>query len=317
MRSFFKKWGGWGLKFLFSAVLVGFLLQKYDLRATWDETSEVRSGMLALGGLLCFGVIFCNAWRWWLLIKTVSPGACPSFRDIFAVNYAGQFSTLFLPMTVGSDAVKVVCLKRLGAALTETVSNVTIDRLLSYLTLVYAALVMMPWAWKTEALRMPLMLFALIGFLGTLFLFAVSFIRKIPEGKDAAPLWKWVLRLSRDLHALFSSPGKGIAIVALGVFSHVLFSLMFYVLGRGLGIDIGLTDCLVFIPAVVLMIMLPISISGWGVREQAMVTAFSLTGMAEPQALLLSVVGGGVVTLMSLPGLFSWQSLKKKEAGEP
>lgn len=316
MTPVVKKWGGWFLKLLFSAGLVWLLLRKHDLTAAWEDVKDVRHDMLILGGLLCFGVIFCSAWRWWFLIKTVSPQAYPSFSDIFSINYVGQFSTLFLPMTVGSDAVKVICLNRIGSELTETISNVVIDRFLSYLTLVYAALIMFPWAWKVEILRPALIVFAIAGILGTVFLFAASFVRKFSHKKPGSALWKWILRFSKDLHHLFINPAHAVGMIGIGILSHLLFSLMYYVLGIGLGININIMDCLVFIPAVVLVVMLPVSISGWGVREQAMITAFGISGVPASQVLLLSIVSGGIITLMSLPGLISWITLKKKPKSE-
>ena len=51
---------------------------------------------------------------------------------------------------------------------------------------------------------------------------------------------------------------------------------------------------------------LPISIAGWGVREQAMVTAFALIGVPGEGALALSILFGLIALLFGLPGGVVW-----------
>jgi uncharacterized membrane protein YbhN (UPF0104 family) len=47
---------------------------------------------------------------------------------------------------------------------------------------------------------------------------------------------------------------------------------------------------------------LPISIAGWGVRETAMVSAFSFVGIPDASTLVLSILFGIVTMLTALPG---------------
>ncbi len=55
-----------------------------------------------------------------------------------------------------------------------------------------------------------------------------------------------------------------------------------------------------------LVTTLPISIAGWGVREGAMVAAFSLVGVPVEGALVLSILFGLLILLISLPGGVVW-----------
>ena len=77
-------------------------------------------------------------------------------------------------------------------------------------------------------------------------------------------------------------------------------------LALGLDLDVGLADCLVLIPPVLLITTLPISIAGWGVRELSMVAAFALIGVSDEGAVALSVLFGLVIAVMSLPGGLIW-----------
>jgi len=65
-------------------------------------------------------------------------------------------------------------------------------------------------------------------------------------------------------------------------------------------------DFLILIPPVVLLAALPISIGGWGVRENAMIIALAPIGVAAGSALLIAVQLALLASLLSLPGGVIW-----------
>ena len=71
-------------------------------------------------------------------------------------------------------------------------------------------------------------------------------------------------------------------------------------------IEISLRDCLVLVPPVILVSVLPISMAGWGVREGAMITALGFAGVGSTDALVLSIAFGLVILTLSLPGGVLW-----------
>ncbi|HET7375313.1 MAG TPA: lysylphosphatidylglycerol synthase domain-containing protein, partial [Anaerolineae bacterium] len=84
--------------------------------------------------------------------------------------------------------------------------------------------------------------------------------------------------------------------------------------------SIDFTQTLFLVLPVVLVATIPISIAGWGVRESAMVLAFSYAGLMESDGLIVSIlygfttlaVGaiGGIVWIASG---YRWQSIKAVE----
>jgi hypothetical protein len=80
---------------------------------------------------------------------------------------------------------------------------------------------------------------------------------------------------------------------------------------RALALDVSLLDCLLLIPPIVMLTMLPISIAGWGVRESAMVVGFGFLGVAAPDALALSVAFGLVQIAVGLPGGAVWLAQRR------
>jgi uncharacterized membrane protein YbhN (UPF0104 family) len=72
---------------------------------------------------------------------------------------------------------------------------------------------------------------------------------------------------------------------------------------------------LIFMPTVLFLSMLPISIAGWGVREGAMVGALAVVGVPAHQSLALSICFGLALVFISLPGGLIW-FLSRRQPGQ-
>jgi uncharacterized membrane protein YbhN (UPF0104 family) len=79
-----------------------------------------------------------------------------------------------------------------------------------------------------------------------------------------------------------------------------------YVIASTLGITIGPVTMAAVMSLVTLVVILPISIAGWGVREVSFVALLGLLGVEREAALLLSVEVGLLTMLVSLPGAVLW-----------
>jgi hypothetical protein len=71
---------------------------------------------------------------------------------------------------------------------------------------------------------------------------------------------------------------------------------------------------------VILIATIPVSIAGWGVRETAMILAFSYAGLAESDGLIVSILFGVVnLAVGAIGGIvwvadgYRWRSVKNIE----
>jgi uncharacterized membrane protein YbhN (UPF0104 family) len=94
--------------------------------------------------------------------------------------------------------------------------------------------------------------------------------------------------------ALLRSLGMGVIFNVLLIAANVL-------IGLGLGADVGLAYYLVFVPLTSLVLILPISFAGLGVREGTYVYLFGQVGLAREVALSLSLLVYALGTVA--PGL--------------
>ena len=103
-----------------------------------------------------------------------------------------------------------------------------------------------------------------------------------------------------------ATPKGAAAFFGYSIAINLLNIVIFFAIANSLNIALGLFNCLVLLPPVFFMSMLPISISGWGVREGTAILALGLVGIPASQALAISVTFGLGLMLISLPGGALW-----------
>jgi glycosyltransferase 2 family protein len=77
-------------------------------------------------------------------------------------------------------------------------------------------------------------------------------------------------------------------------------------------ISLSLSDCAVVFTMVMGVVLIPISIGGWGLREAAVVSLLSAHGVAREQALLFSLFLGLVFVISYPEGCASYTQLPEK-----
>jgi hypothetical protein len=95
-------------------------------------------------------------------------------------------------------------------------------------------------------------------------------------------------------------------ILTISLIVHLAGIVATWILARALAIDLPFVSCLLLLPPVLIATVIPISIAGWGVRENAMVIGFGLVGVTATDALALSVAFGLAQIVIGLPGGVLW-----------
>jgi uncharacterized membrane protein YbhN (UPF0104 family) len=95
-------------------------------------------------------------------------------------------------------------------------------------------------------------------------------------------------------------------IVILAITVHVLTILAIACLAQAQGLTLSFADCMVLFAVIMAVALLPISVSGGGVRELAVTTLLGAHGVPVEQALFFSLCFGLILLMASLPGLAVW-----------
>jgi uncharacterized membrane protein YbhN (UPF0104 family) len=109
--------------------------------------------------------------------------------------------------------------------------------------------------------------------------------------------------IARDM--LFS-PRTALPLMAISVLVQALTGAVAWAAAKAVAAPFDLVQAMLLVPPVMLIATIPISIAGWGVREGALVLAFSYAGLAESDALVISVLLGVAYFAVGLIGGVVW-----------
>lgn len=299
-----KRWLPWVLKGGLSAGLIWFVFSKVDMASAWAQAKTLDPSMLVLTLALGLCQVAIGAFRWWIVLRALK--AAFTAAQAFIVYYIGIFFSIVLPGAVGGDAVRMWKARRSGLSLAASVNSVMLERVATVLGLVLLVAATQPLL-LARAPNIPgSWVFPVLSVLGVLGILFLSVLDRLPQRLHHMRLVRGLYHLAGDTRRLFFSVKWGGSTLVVAIIGHVNLSLQVYCLGKGLGLDIDVIDCLVLVPPVILIMTLPISIAGWGLRETAMVAAFGYIGVEAHSALVLSILFGLGNMVTALPGGLVW-----------
>ncbi len=325
---------------LVSAGLLAWVISRSGLDALFAAARTASPPPLLAAYALAIAGMFLRTWRWLILLRAV--GAKVSARRALYLYFAGGFFNVVLPTGFGGDVLRVLEIGP-GASSEQAAGTVLVDRLTGFVALFLLALAALPFAGGLLPRKTALAIGLLAGgvCLGSALLFegrllrallsAVSrLIAKHPCGTShrEASLWdaprsplpvprlqalaNWLDRTygvitacgwRAILGALGASLAYNLSVIAAG-----------WLIGRALGLALSPWLFALFLPLAVVALLVPISISGLGVREGIFVALLGQVGLSPAPATVLSLglysldlftglIGGLLYLLAGLLGL--------------
>ncbi|MFT7645355.1 MAG: hypothetical protein ACI8Y4_000083 [Candidatus Poriferisodalaceae bacterium] len=252
---------------------------------------------LALWGWFCgafaatAGAFVLSAIRWHAVAQTL--GLASSVPRLLSHYLAGQFVGNFLPTTIGGDVLRISRLGRDTGDRPNAFASVVIERLTGWIVLplmTIAALVINRGLLEQAGARM-----ALIVSIGTLvLLLAVVYVAEHPR---VGGRMTGVGQIRRGLGAMHLALGTyrghrqaATRLIAIGAIYQLMLVIATAFAAAAIGIRPGPTAWLAFVPMVLIVQVLPISIGGLGLREGALVFFLSPYGVSDGEAVLLGLV---------------------------
>ncbi len=291
-----------------TVALLWYVFGKVDFEALRGRALDFSPALIAVAVLILGGQVLVGTVRWRKVIYGIH-GRLP-FTTVFQLMFVGMFFNQALPSAIGGDAMRVWHVYRYGLPLRAAFNSVLLDRVIAMAALLLVMLAGLPWLfqWVTSSgIRLAVVIAAVLMAAGLLVLYL---LKLLPAALTRWRILRALQNLSRDLRALIAAPGVVFPVIALSLLLHVMTSLIIYAIARSLGLGIGVVECLVLVPPVILLTILPISLAGWGVRELGMISALGYAGISSSDALLISITFGVLIVLISLPGGWLWLTKK-------
>jgi uncharacterized protein (TIRG00374 family) len=296
---------------LVSLLLIAFLVRKIDWPKLWDILRTVDVEWLIVGACCFLPVLLIVSWRWRMLLAV--HGVRMRFWRIFELTMIGQFFSAFLLGTTGGDVVKIFYVARAVPRHKAAVSfTVIVDRVIGLVALllfgVALSVTQLPLLLSTPETKFYTGLFYLFALggvvvsvlacVGPLFLrhqTIRSFLKRIPFIHHGASL---IAAYEKTAQAV------GINVLALiaSIPSHLCTTLVGYCVLRAMHPAVPLLAFCSILAMVNMLIALPISISGLGVREWLFGTFLGLLHIDWNHAIAFSLTYFAVNLLWSLTG---------------
>lgn len=298
------------VKFAVSAALLWLLARGIDLDAVGRQIAGADPLWLLAALVLAAAVVLLAALRWHLVTKAIGAGV-PA-RDAVSITAIGWFFNQTLPSTVGGDAVRIYLAYRTGISKTGAVHGIILDRLMGlFVVLALATIFLAPLlaGLSTDFQKWFLTAFVAAGYVGYALLFAMT--GSLAALVDRFRLGRLARALSQDARDTLLSAWPGAVILVISVVLQIVQIASIYVIAVALGLAASFADIMIAVPAVLLVSSLPVSIAGWGVREQSMVLALGAMGVAATDALAVSVLLGLSWIVIGLPGALVWLGYRR------
>lgn len=250
--------------------------------------------------------------RWHAIRRALEPGLPAGALHTAKLYYMGNFFNIAMPGTLGGDAARALLLKYEAVPLTRALPGIVVDRLVSLLGMV--ALIASTAPILCAYLNIGVAWGYIVSFLFWFSLLAgyaiVNFLlRKLAELFS----YPWVGMVIENAHSAMARPSLLALSLACAAGAHLCYASAGYALSLGLGMDISWLSCVVFIPLVLLISTMPITLGGWGVREVSMVSLLAMANIPAAHALIVSLQLGLMTVAVSLGGGLVYLVYKKQD----
>jgi len=305
-------------KILVSVGLLAYLFSTTDLAALNDRIRNGDLLLLAAAVVLYAGMLALSTWRWRLLLR--AQGYPAPLRDLSCSYLVATFFNNFLPTNIGGDVIRVRDSSRLTGSTTASLAIVAIDRILGFgaLYLLAAGAFVLGGRTAKELVGARTVVYGLgVVFAGLAYVFlrpgtarrlmAASGLASIPWARERFETVQAAVHVYRDqLPAIWTALAASVAL-------QVLVVCYFFAVAHSLGIPLPLSVSFLIVPLCTLVQAIPVSFNGWGIRESAFIVYFGQVSLSRDSALACSLVGAGLIVLLSLSGAVVWTSRSRNE----
>lgn len=296
-------------------LILAWLSTRIDMAAAIRAVATVSRPHLALVlGLVAIDRLVM-IWRWVLLLRAAHvPVTTSAAARLFLTS---SFVGSFLPAGVGGDAARAWGLSQLTARTGDALASVLVDRVLGVMSLTAMAAAGLL-AWTPDGVSGPRLTVAVLvlaaacaaAFWGDSWLRAV-----VPSARHNGPIVGRVLRVADAVAHYRTHRGTLLTVMVWSILVQVLRIVQAWVLGLGLGLTVPFAYYLLVMPLGLLALLLPISVSGFGVPQGVIVWLLRPMGVMDALSFALSTLIVLTGLAGNLPGLVLWLRRPAPERG--
>jgi glycosyltransferase 2 family protein len=293
------------VKAAITALFLYLSLGRVNLDSFKSRLGDLEIGWIALVLLTVCVQLPLLALRWRDIVAVC--GGRLQVATALRYTSIGFFFSQVLPSTVGGDAARIWLLARGGAGWQAATYSVLIDRVVGLAALAVLVVACLPWTLTFIPDHVARVGLVLIGF-GTV-ASVIAFLLLGAQPLQVLQKW-WLTRhlaaSSRLAWRLCRSTVEGTRVAFLSFGNHLITAMAAWSAFMAVHATVDFMQVFILVMPVILIAAIPVSIAGWGLRESAMVLAFSHAGPAASDALIVSILLGAANFAIGLFGGIVW-----------
>lgn len=292
-----KAWRSLLLRVGGSAVMLGVLLWKApdfeadQLVPEWHPATGLW--LLGAAAFTLVGIVL-SSMRWQAVLTAL--GVRSQLGRLINHYLAAQFVSNVLPTTIGGDVLRVSRLSRENGESPASFASVVLERLTGWLilpVLTYVGFVINPGLTHLGTATRVALATATVTLVLLVALLAAVASRRFGgrlEGSDGWRRFAGAVHLGLDRLRRHPGAAANVLLVGFAYQLALVVAALFAAKAVGMGVEVGPTALLAFFPAVAIAQVLPLGISGLGIREGAFALFLTPLGVSTEQAVALGLL---------------------------
>lgn len=296
------------LKLTLTLAIFYFLFRKFNVKV-----SEIFQNVqwfpfiivAVLIRLLLMPLITINRWKMFLKVSGIEE----KFFPLLKISFTSSFLGVILPSSQGSDVMRMYHIekrhKNIANAFTPS-STVIIERMIGFILLAITGLIcsiLIPYFDQKEKVVTIIAVINLLILAVVIFLTNKNVYMLISNLLSRIKIFKkGISFIEKSHHSIVTFPYQKILFPS--VFLILLLQLctitIAYFVFLSFGIQLPFYQHISFYPIIVILSVIPISISGLGLRESLFIYFYSMVGVAPEIAIGVSLVNYTIETLLAV-----------------
>jgi len=289
-----------------------YIIHDIGVGKIWDAFMQIKPIFLLFSFMIFFPRIALSTYKWQMIAR--KQGINVKLLPLIKINLIGLFYGTVTPLWLG-DWVRIFYLKdESKESIGKCASNVIIDQLIEFFSLFILALFGSVIIFR----YFPSLFLILISLFIIFILIAYFFKEKERSKRFLKVIYKAIVpeRLKGIVANEFEEFYKDIPPFSsllvpfvIEIFSYCLFFIQIYIVALSFSIKISPLQFILIYPISSLIGMIPITVSGLGTREGALIHLFAIYGIEEQIAVAISLTGylitylipsimGGILSIM-------------------
>ena len=288
------------------------------------KTADYRYLSVALGLMFINRVLMPVKWNILLIAKDIHI----AWFDVIRIYYISSFLGLYLPPTVGADSIRVYYTSKRKYPVSDIAASIIVERIIGFLALSFFIIIgcfILTSCFTDMNLKLHNLIFTSLtmSFFSVLFFFISLnnfFIRIVERFLEKLFHRKWIGKIAVITHRLFQSYTcyklKKNLLILFYILTCIELSMpviISYIIAIGLNVSVPLSFFFAFVPIVLFLIRLPISIDGFGINEGGYIYFLSLMGVPETLGFGIGIMNHFILLVSLLPGVAFYAFDKYKD----